>query len=211
MAASRRSEDLVTVVCPTCRARLSARRKHAGKRIACPDCGVAILIPIPEPEDARPAARPKAIEEYRVSEAAANRHHPDEIITVVCPTCHARLSARWDQAGTRRTCPDCGVKIHIPFPEARRPDPGPDPQRIGQYDVGAAAETARVGTQFLDQQAVIFAVAAPDPPRWTFFSGVFQFPWRRNTLSRWLCLSAGLVAWGEMVTGALALVGVGGE
>jgi len=211
MAAPRLPDDFVTVVCPTCHARLSARRKHAGKRLACPDCGVPIEIPLPEPPDSRVPAEPRPVGEYRVAESAASRHHADDLITVVCPTCHARLSARWDMAGRRRKCPDCGVKIHIPFPEARRTDPGPDAQKIGHYEVDAAPEKARVATQFLDQQAVIFAVPLPEPPRWTFFSGVFQFPWYRNTLARWLCLSAGLLAWGELVVGALALVGVGGE
>jgi hypothetical protein len=32
----------------------------------------------------------------------------------------------------------------------------------------------------------------PDPPRWTFFSGVFGYPWRGANLSRWAAMSFGL-------------------
>jgi DNA-directed RNA polymerase subunit RPC12/RpoP len=211
MAVSKHPDEYITVVCPTCHARVSARWDQAGKRLACPDCGVRIDVPFPQPPAPNSHAQTKPVGEYRVSETGRPARHPDDVITVVCATCHARLVARWDQAGKTKSCPDCGVKIRVPFPKARPPEPKLDPARFGQYNIGAAEKTLPVETHFLDQQAVIYAVPVPPPPRWTFFSGVFQFPWHRDTLPRWLVLSIGLLTWSEFVVGALALSGVGGE
>ncbi len=210
MAAAQQSDDFITVVCATCHARLSARWDQAGRRVTCPDCGVKIIVPFPEAPSA-PCRQPKKIGEYAVRDAAAVARHPDDVISVACPTCHARLTARWDQAGRKTKCPDCGVKIRIPFPQRPPPAVQPDPATIGQYDVGAVAATEHVETRYLDQQALIYAEPVPDPPRWTFFSGVFNFPWYRDSISRWLWLTIGLAMVGELSVGALALAGVGGQ
>lgn len=45
--------------------------------------------------------------------------------------------------------------------------------------------------QVLDRLAEVRQVTVPEPPRHTFFSGVFGFPWRRASLSRWGYLSFG--------------------
>ena len=210
MAARKHPDEFVTVVCPTCHARFSARWDQAGKRIACPDCGVNVDVPFPVPR-ATDVRQPKKIGEYAVGVSASAEQHREDTITVVCPTCHTRLTARWDQAGKKTICPDCGVKIRIPFPKPPEPELKPDPAKIGQYDIGEAVRSPQVETQFLDRQALIYAEVVPPPPRWTFFSGVFEFPWYRDTLPRWLYLTIGLVAWGEFVVGALSLMGVGGE
>ena len=144
-----------------------------------------------------------------MSESVSAVQHPDDFITVVCPTCHARLTARWDQAGKKTTCPDCGVKLQIPFPKPPPAELKPDPAKIGQYDVSEAVQSPPLETRILDSLALIYGVPVPEPPRWTFFSGVFEFPWYRDTLPRWLYLTIGLLAWGEFVIGALSLLGVG--
>ena len=41
----------------------------------------------------------------------------------------------------------------------------------------------------------------PSPPRWMFFSGVYNFLWYLQTLPRWLSLSFGLA-----LTGAIAFL-----
>ncbi|HEX5442643.1 MAG TPA: hypothetical protein VFW87_02385, partial [Pirellulales bacterium] len=47
----------------------------------------------------------------------------------------------------------------------------------------------------------------PDPPRFTFFSGVFTYPWRGVNLARWTAMSFGLAIAGAMVTTALYWLG----
>lgn len=134
--------------------------------------------------------------------------YPDDLILVVCSTCHARLHPRWDQAGKKIICPDCGKTLRIPWPKRQQEKPPPRPEDIGEYGVRVAEKTVPSSTQFWEAQ-VIYARPVPPPPRWTFFSGVFQFPWYRDNISRWAILSFGLAVIGEMVAGALALFGVG--
>ena len=45
-----------------------------------------------------------------------------------------------------------------------------------------------------DRLAEIRREVAPPPPRWTFFSGVFTFPWRRDAVLRWAYMSLGFTA-----------------
>jgi predicted RNA-binding Zn-ribbon protein involved in translation (DUF1610 family) len=135
--------------------------------------------------------------------------YPDDFILVVCSTCHARLHPRWDQAGKKIVCPDCGKTLRIPWPKRRAENALPRPEDIGDYGVREAEKTVRSSTEFYEAQ-VIYARPVPPPPRWTFFSGVFQFPWCQGNIGRWAILSFGLAVTGQMVVGALALLGVGG-
>jgi DNA-directed RNA polymerase subunit RPC12/RpoP len=134
--------------------------------------------------------------------------YPDDFILVVCSTCHARLHPRWDQAGKKIVCPDCGKTLRIPWPKKVKESAGPRPEDIGDYGVHAAEKPFYAPSQFYEAQ-IIYARPVPPPPRWTFFSGVFQFPWYRNNVTRWMILSFGLAVIGEMLVGALALFGIG--
>jgi DNA-directed RNA polymerase subunit RPC12/RpoP len=134
--------------------------------------------------------------------------YPDDFILVVCSTCHARLHPRWDQAGKKVVCPDCGKTLRIPWPKRVPEKAPPRPEDIGDYGVRAAEQTVPASTEFWQAQ-VIYARPVPPPPRWTFFSGVFNFPWYRGNIGRWAILSFGLAVIGEMLVGALALFGVG--
>ncbi len=51
---------------------------------------------------------------------------------------------------------------------------------------------------------------APDPPKWTFFSGVFGYPWRGVNLTRWTAMSFGLSISGMMAFATVQLLGLGG-
>lgn len=44
----------------------------------------------------------------------------------------------------------------------------------------------------------IVAAALPPPPRWPFFSSVFQFPWSSGALIRWVGIAIGLIAVSEL-------------
>jgi hypothetical protein len=45
------------------------------------------------------------------------------------------------------------------------------------------------------------------PPRWTFFSGVFTYPWKGANVTRWTAMSVGLGIAGVMALTALRLLG----
>jgi hypothetical protein len=57
--------------------------------------------------------------------------------------------------------------------------------------------------------AIEHRIPLAKPPRWTFFSGVFTFPWRGDALARWGMLSLGLAATGVLATAGLSLMGEG--
>jgi hypothetical protein len=145
-----------------------------------------------------------------------NDPHPElpEYLTVVCPTCHARMHPRSEHAGKKVICPDCGKKLPIPTVEevlaeiaaARRYLP--TPEEIGEYSVGEPVETARPSTRFLEKQAEIKSEpAAPPPPKWFLLSGVFTFPWHRDVILRWIFLSCGFTLVGIIPTLAFVLTG----
>ena len=51
----------------------------------------------------------------------------------------------------------------------------------------------------------------PDPPKWTFFSGVFTYPWRGVNLSRWTAMSFGLSISGLASFKVLEYLGLMGD
>jgi hypothetical protein len=68
-------------------------------------------------------------------------------------------------------------------------------EEIGEYAHAAPLETPELhlGGVF-DKLAEIRHEVAPPPPRWTFFSGVFTFPWRRDVFARWAYSTLGFTA-----------------
>lgn len=86
--------------CPHCHARLSAEPEHYGKKVDCPECSMALMVP-----------RPQDIG------AALQDHH--DTVKFLCPHCNRRLSAVSHQFGKEMPCPhaDCQKPVLIPRPE----------------------------------------------------------------------------------------------
>jgi hypothetical protein len=65
-----------------------------------------------------------------------------------------------------------------------------------------------------DKLAEVRREVAPPPPRWTFFSGVFTFPWREGVHLRWVYMTVGFTAMAliglVLKWLAASLAGVGG-
>ena len=93
MEQSHPAEDCVEVVCPTCRATLHPRRELLGKRVRCPDCGVAVRVVEQSPEAAHAAQRSEMGNEYRLTEDDQPVEQP-RLVKVRCGTCHALLYPR---------------------------------------------------------------------------------------------------------------------
>jgi DNA-directed RNA polymerase subunit RPC12/RpoP len=180
----------VRVTCPTCRAVLHPRVEKAGRRVRCPDCYAAVLVPQPQAPEPPPKP-PRDPGEYKVNETGEAIKQP-EVFLLLCPTCGARLHPRVSYVGKRVRCPDCEVVIVVP--------PPPKPEKIkelkapGQYHVGAEPVRAEVKPELLLVQGTLPPEPpAAEPPRWWFASGVFTFPWRLSALGHWLTLSMFLV------------------
>ena len=193
----------VRVTCPTCRAVLHPRVEKAGRRVRCPDCYSAVLVPQPPEPEAPPKKRDPG--EYGVRDAlAAPRSEADsaDFFLVLCPKCQARLHPRRSHASKRARCPDCDTIFVVPpppKPERKQPPPTP-----GKYAMGE--EATRVEAEFHYLTVDRADEPEPEPPAppdtgW-FVRGVFTFPWWPGPpLAYWAVLSS-------LFLPALALVGV---
>ena len=175
----------VRVVCPTCRAVLHPRVEKAGRRVKCPDCYAAVLVPQPE-EPAPPPKPARDPGQYKLG-GAEQPTKPVDYFLLVCPTGQARLYPRLAHVGKRVRCPDCETTIVVP--------PPPKPEKVkelkppGQYKVGHEPTRVEVKQELLLVQGTLAAEEPPDVPHWWLASGVFTFPWRRSAASNWLTLA----------------------
>jgi predicted Zn finger-like uncharacterized protein len=163
---------------------------------------------------------------------------PDQIGTSVrCPKCNATfvVGRSQDQVKAATTAPgdeDDAYEPIIPLPrptmlpEEPLADLNPDHARDSMYDVDwrtaddmeaeSPVERSPVAENELLEAArargLIRDDYVPDPPRWTFFSGVFTYPWKGANLTRWTAMSFGLAIAGMMTITALQWLGfLGGQ
>lgn len=211
MNAGNSTDPYVTVICPTCHARLNPRRELIGKRVRCPDCGVAVRVE-EGPAATAPAPAPK-VGEYALSEPDHPVERPKTFL-LSCPTCGTRMFPSVELVGKRVKCPDCHTPVRVPPPpierevKARRP--------IGEYNVGVAitpiAPPEPVYTKHREKIEKEQAPPPPPPQLW-WLTGVFDFPWREETISRWFVLTIFTTltaAFSFMTIGAIAALGNAG-
>jgi hypothetical protein len=146
-------------------------------------------------------------------------------ISVRCPKCSVKLRVRGTLAGKTGTCPKCQAELSIPrLPEygsewdddegpAVRDDSGRE-YRLAtplghEPDDGAPAPLPRdfhapvPEHGFLDQLGKVRQIEISKPPRFTFFSGVFEFPWHDEVWPRWVWM-----ALGGLVTSIIPVVAI---
>lgn len=180
----------VRVVCPKCRAVLHPRVERVGRRVRCPDCYSAVLVPQPAEPEAAPKKRDPGEYAVRGALAPARSEAADAaFFPVLCPKCQARLHPRRTHVGRRARCPDCDTIFVIPPPpaaEKARALPKP-----GKYAMGEQSQ--RVEPEFRYLTVDREADREPDPPappeRGWYFRGVFAFPWWPGAWARWTILS----------------------
>jgi hypothetical protein len=228
--------ESLTVMCPTCHERFVVRLETGPQAVACTFCAAKVAIPSRD-EARRQQAMKKVlpaptVEEYAIAgptdaKAAkpARRMSQSEpgpatgkssalAIVLECPTCHERVKATAGPKPGKIACPFCELLIAVPDQktvagwQAKKVAPRKK-EEIGEYTMGPMVETApmRHGGLF-DRLAEIRREVAPPPPRWTFFSGVFNFPWRGDVVERWIYMSIGYTA---IVGIVLAIMGIAGS
>ncbi len=122
---------------------------------------------------------------------------------VNCGVCGTRVTPPSKYAGRRVKCPDCETPIPIPTIEqylARQRDQelmAPiQPEDQEPYAMQAAVERPAVRLTYTSEKSIIRRFKhrkPPKPPKWVFFSDVFNLPWQTKTTAlRWCWLSGGL-------------------
>lgn len=135
-----------------------------------------------------------------------------DFIAIRCDTCQARLRIRIKLAGTVGKCPKCGASISIPHRpeiEFELPQPAGESETLaldGGYRLAepldyqpddhpeplpAEVRPAAPEGGYLEQLGRVRQQQVDKPPRFLFFSGVFDFPWYPEVWLRWVYLVLG--------------------
>ena len=183
--------------------------RYAGQKIICPDCFVKVPVPAlattsvkskPKPKKKKSAKTEAAATESKALVEPKPEAEVPDYVKVICPTCRARLHPPVKDVSYTITCPDCFVKIEVPaLDDIPKPQQKRVQEDVGQYGLEAPLHPVAVRTSITDAQAEIRKEAPPPLPRWTFFSGVFNFPWQTQTIFRWTYLSLDFIALGLLV------------
>jgi hypothetical protein len=213
----------VTVVCPVCHARLDERVTAAPQTIKCPDCFTELRVPAAdEIKAAQPDKKPQPeVGTYQLQSpsdapehaSARQRKRDEEVVLVVCKVCGARLHPSPKREPRAVQCPDCHEPVRVPSlmeaAERKRREQIPALlQPVQALPVPAPEPRPELSTEYWEMTAVIQREEEPDPPRWTFFSGVFTFPWHAEVWWRWLLMSLGLSVLG-LIVGLVTLIFLG--
>ena len=136
-----------------------------------------------------------------------------------CKVCGTRVTPKAKNAGRRLKCPDCETPIQLPtmeqYLETRRQqnqsEPRP-PDLAEPYSMREKVERVEATVSVFRELAQIKREEAPEPPRHTFFSNVFEFPWKTpDALSRWGLLAGGFSLAGMIFAGAMNAVSLAAE
>jgi hypothetical protein len=180
------AKNHVWYVCPACRSRSAVERQYAGE-IRCPNCSI-LIRPAKEnsasTKQATTAAAGDEDDEYRLAPLRDDQPKvtsPRKAADTPPPVYRSeleRLRARRDR---------------IISTETAEPKPG---------STGAPGMLSLDELEIRDDERY----KAEPPPRWTFFSGVFTYPWRPQAILPWVVLSIGIAFW--TFWGLLTLAGL---
>ncbi|HSG70244.1 MAG TPA: hypothetical protein VLA12_07505, partial [Planctomycetaceae bacterium] len=190
----------VTVTCLTCHERLSTVAKPYDRELACPECGAPIRIKAYDPVEAEFQARLREPRNVDPGVYGIRKNYDDppfeqaETLSLKCPICATLLHPELRDEAWFTTCPDCLEQVRVPpraeIPAKFVPLAIPNP---GEYGKGEAHETVPLSSQVFDRLSAIKEKELDPPPKWTYFSNVFTYPWTRHVWSRWTWMSIG---WG---------------
>jgi DNA-directed RNA polymerase subunit RPC12/RpoP len=168
------AKSYIWYVCSACRSRLAVEREHTGE-IRCRNCS-SLIRPSKASDDIAGEQEP---DEYRVAplEASNRLREPP------------RATRREPPALPSGSKPSAS-KGKIPLPSSR--ERGFPPKPAADSPPNVPAYSPLDGIEIRDDERY----APAPPPRWTFFSGVFGYPWRPQSLLPWTVLSLGIGLFG---------------
>jgi hypothetical protein len=172
-------------ICPNCRSRLAVEHDHTGE-VRCRNCSTLLRpakhIASPAPKQRGTGQDARDEDEYQLAPIGEEANTPSQG-RPVDPTASASASDL-ENLRARRERPSDGESA-VSKPAAV----GPDPLWMDEIEI-------RDDERYKPEP----------PPRWTFFSGVFTYPWRPQSMLPWVVLSIGnaLCEW----SGLLVLAGL---
>lgn len=229
--------EFLTIICPTCNARVSAPLQQAGEQIKCPDCFLMLKIPDIDSISAEQVKlqtkstiqkEQESVGAYAIiddsivddsiidtddtpQESSVSNKEADDFRTV-CPHCAAPIDSELldsasNETTTHLTCSQCFEIFDTPAkpqPSSQSPPETRTKRNSNQRRKRSRSSSKKSGNSTeesneaqwkspFDAMAEIRQVVPPPIPRWTFFSGVFNFPWRKDTVARWGYFTFGLM------------------
>ena len=144
-------DGLVRFHCTKCNKRLKARTEHAGRMVACSQCGTAVVVPTPDVQDSDLIGLPGFGEPPPPPWGAIppmpplpSGPPPGEI---ACPHCSTTLADDPTMSGSVVTCPRCGQPFQMPMP--RRLPVQPFVHRsVSEVRIGSAYRPSGTFAQF---------------------------------------------------------------
>lgn len=208
------------VQCPTCHERFDVSLTDQAQTVACTFCESKISIPSREAAQrewlAQKQTAAPVVEEYKIAapenDPAAKRPPKNaagisangrngagaaaDLVLVACTTCHERMRVSAGDKPGKVACTFCGTAVTVPTREAvarwkaQRIRTQPK-EIVGEYAAEVPFERAAPRMHLFDRLAEIRTEAPIPPPRWTFFSSVFTFPWHAEVVFRWSAITIG--------------------
>lgn len=223
---SSESAPIVVAICKVCGTRIDEFAERHAKQVPCPDCLTMVMIPclsdVGRTNAEDKAAKSQNPDTYRLllqpvdatpDEAAAKPRKKEFL--VVCSICRARLHVEPRAEAGQIKCPDCFEFVRVPSLAdaeaqlARQSVPKKPMPQVQALPVPAAPRQRRLRNEFSKAQAEIRREKPDPPPRWVFFSNVFDFPWSAGVFSRWAFLSVGLMAISMVFAGIMHILAAG--
>lgn len=191
----------ITVKCLTCHERHMTIAKPYARKMKCPECEATINVPAYDPVEAefrKRLAEPRNVDPgvygiSRIEISDVDKIPEIETVSLKCPQCLTLLTPELRDESWRDTCPDCLEEYRVParseIPAKPKPIPIPDP---GQYAPGAVSKPTPLNTHVFESISQIKQVEVDPPPKWVFFSNVFNYPWTTRAWPKWIWTS---IAW----------------
>jgi hypothetical protein len=168
--------------CPKCGNRLRLRPDQAGEQVRCPKCGAAFVV-------GRPAARKPASpdDEYEPERPLKKSTIVEEPQVIRVEPAPAFTQGTSDDAALDAAPEPTLVPRAVPIPPA-----GPEYTADWADDVPDRepphVRPLSMEPDYLEQareRGLIRDDTTAPLPKWTFFSGVFSYPWRTGSIARW--------------------------
>lgn len=201
--------------CPKCGNRLRVLPDQMGTTVRCPKCNATFVIGRTHDQAKAATSAPASPDDAYEPEIPLTRSTivPDEPSPLPTPPPPPDVE-------TDAYEPEVQLTLSVIVPA--KAEAGSSASRpMGRDADGSGAETMEMEAAVVRPPAseelylesarrrgLVHSQITPHPPRWTFFSGVFTYPWRGINLTRWTTMAFGLAIAGVVSLKSLEYIGL---